>query len=115
MKHNITIQAYIVGFALSLVLTLIAYCMVTYHVFTGVVLTTALLELAFIQLIVQLLFFLHLGQESRPRWNLIFFLLTFGILLLIMVGSLWIMSNLQYNMTPQDMSKIIIEDELIKK
>lgn len=115
MKHNITTKAYVVGFALSLVLTFAAYFLVTQHIFSGVVLTTALLELAFVQLIVQLLFFLHLGQESRPRWNLIFFLLTFGVVLLVMVGSLWIMSNLNYNMTSQDMSKIIIEDEGIAK
>ena len=115
MKHSITTKAYIIGFVLSLALTLLAYCFVAYHIFTGVVLTTALLELAFVQLIVQLLFFLHLGQESRPRWNLVFFLLTFGVVLLVMVGSLWIMHNLNYNMTPQDMSKIIIEDEGIQK
>ncbi|HYK08670.1 MAG TPA: cytochrome o ubiquinol oxidase subunit IV [Candidatus Eisenbacteria bacterium] len=115
MKNHTTIKAYITGFVLSLALTLLAYCFVVYHIFTGIVLTTALIELAFIQLLVQLLFFLHLGQESRPRWNLIFFLLTFGVLLLVMVGSLWIMNNLNYNMTPVDMSKTIIEDEGIAK
>src|SRR5258706_14847435 len=96
--NNITTKAYIAGFIFSLILTFVSYLLVINHIFSGLVLATALIEVALIQLIVQLFFFLHLGQESRPRWNLIFFLLTFGVVLLIMVGSLWIMNNLNYHM-----------------
>ena len=54
---------------------------------------------------VQLVFFLHLDEESGPRYKLAAFGFMALILLIVVVGSLWIMQHLNYNMThmsPQD-------------
>lgn len=106
-----TLSAYVVGFIFSLVLTIIAYISVTQHLLSEVWLIAAILVLAFLQLIVQMTFFLHLNHESKPRWNsFLFFTTLIGIGILV-IGSLWIMNHLNYNMSPTDMSTFIIHDE----
>lgn len=93
---------YVTGFALSLAITLCAYFMVTGNWYAGVLLFVVLGILALVQMIVQLYFFLHLGEELRPRLKLLSFVFMTGILVLIVVGTLWIMYHLNYNM--MDMS-----------
>ena len=115
------LTTYIIGFLLSLILTLVAYILVEVHinaihdVISHQVLLTSVLVIAFVQLAVQLLFFLHLNKESKPYWNTIFFTATFGGVLLVVVASLWIMYHLNYNMTPQDMDHVIRIEEGIHK
>ncbi|HSW87797.1 MAG TPA: cytochrome o ubiquinol oxidase subunit IV [Candidatus Saccharimonadales bacterium] len=101
------LRLYITGFILSLVLTIIAYLAVVNHVFAGEIIVLVILVLAVIQLVVQLFFFLHLGQESKPRWNTIFFISTVCMILVLVIGSIWIMNHLNYNMTPMEMHKYI--------
>lgn len=93
---------YIVGFLLSLGLTLAAYYLVTSHNYFGWGLMAGVAALAIVQCIVQLVFFLHLGVQ-KPRWRLGVFLFMLLVLLIIVVGSLWIMHNLNYRMTPEQM------------
>lgn len=112
-----SLKSYIVGFILSLVLTLASFIMIQIHITSyhetipHEVLIPVIMILAVTQLIVQLQFFLHLSQESRPRWNLIFFVSTVGVVLLVMIGSLWIMSNLNYRMTPEQMNQYIMNQD----
>jgi cytochrome o ubiquinol oxidase operon protein cyoD len=70
---------------------------------SGSMLLTAIFTFAFLQLFVQLYFFLHLGQEEKPAWNLVFFIATVGVIFIVVAGSVWIMNHLNYNMTPQQM------------
>lgn len=101
-----TLGSYITGFVLSIVLTLIAYFLVVEKMLTGGVLIGVIVALAAVQLLVQLLFFLHMGTESKPRWNLLLFLFMVLVLAIIVIGSLWIMYNLNTNVMPQmDMKK----------
>jgi cytochrome o ubiquinol oxidase subunit IV len=72
--------------------------------FSASMLITTILGLALIQLLVQLIFFLHLGKGQDSTWNLVVFLTTVSLVLLIVVGSLWIMDHLNTNMTPQDIN-----------
>jgi cytochrome o ubiquinol oxidase operon protein cyoD len=51
-----------------------------------------------LQMLVQLILFLHLSTEKRPHWNTILFLFMLLICLIVVAGSLWIMSNLDYRM-----------------
>lgn len=70
-----------------------------------------ILGLAVVQLFVQLIFFLHLGRESRPRWNLAMLLFAFMIIGIVAGGSLWIMSNLNVRMTPQQINKYMNDQD----
>lgn len=95
-------RTYIVGFVLSLVLTMIAYAFVQSTVGGHTALSrTTLIGLIFVlaitQLIVQLVFFLHLGRKGQ-RWNLSMLGFATIVVLILVIGSLWIMSNMDYNM-----------------
>jgi cytochrome o ubiquinol oxidase subunit IV len=110
---KITIKSYILGFVLSLILTLSAYFITSMHinsdfgVISQQILIPIIIGIAILQLIVQLIFFLHLTHESKPRWNLVFFVSTIGIILIVIVGSIWIINHLNYNMNPQQVDQYI--------
>jgi cytochrome o ubiquinol oxidase operon protein cyoD len=107
-----SLKNYITGFLLALILTLLAYFLVTQKIYTSYNQIIAIISgLAIVQLFVQLIFFLHLGRESKPRWNVTVFVFAALVVVIIIVGSIWIMNNLNYNMNHSD-SKII-KDELI--
>ena len=107
-----TIQSYTLGLILSIALTLAAYFLVVNNLLAGGVLVFTIISLAIIQLCVQLLLFLHLGQESGPRWKLAAWLSTVSIILIVVIGSLWIMNNLSYHMPTEEE---IMQDEGILK
>ncbi|HEX4774444.1 MAG TPA: cytochrome o ubiquinol oxidase subunit IV [Candidatus Saccharimonadales bacterium] len=108
-----SVRSYSLGFGLSLLLTLVAYIFANSHKGSGWALIYVLAALAITQLFVQLVFFLHLGRESKPRWNLTVFAFAAMVVVILAFGSLWIMKNLNYghqlpaNETPQQ----IIQDE----
>jgi cytochrome o ubiquinol oxidase operon protein cyoD len=106
---------YIFGFIISIALTLTAFGLVINRLLSGQVLVLVICGLAVIQVCVQLIFFLHLDQEKGSPWNLSAFLATVGLILVLVVGSLWIMNNLNYHMSPSDMNNYIIHDEGIQK
>lgn len=92
----------IIGYTFSLLLTLAAYRFLTrYHLTHGHLIVT-LFSFAVIQAILQFFFFLQLGVEQKPRWSLGLFLFTLFIVFLVVGGSMWIMSNLDYNLMDMD-------------
>lgn len=110
MSHGST-ASYVVGFVLSLIFTIIPFLIVMNNTLSGWLLTAVLVAFAITQLLVQLVFFLHLGKESSPRWNLFIFLLIMLIIAILVIGSLWIMDNLDYRMMPHEVEQHIIDDE----
>jgi len=100
--HN-TIGSRSFGFVASLLLTLTAFLLIERPAFFPLDMPTIialLLFLAVCQALVQSIFFLHILQEKKPRWNLIIFGSTICIILLIVLFSIWIMHHLNYNMMP---------------
>ena len=112
--HHGSVTSYTIGFLLSLLFTVIPYYIVTETAVAGWSLIYVLMGFAVAQLYVQVVFFLHLGRESKPRWNLQLFLFMILILLIIVIGSLWIMSNLHYNMMPMEVEEFIFDEEAIQ-
>lgn len=107
---------YVGGFIASIILTLLAYVSVTQHWLANPYLNFTILILAFLQLVVQLVCFLHLGEEAKPRWNLIFLLSAAGVIGIVVAGSIWIMAHLNYNMMPgMDINHQQMEEENIYK
>jgi cytochrome o ubiquinol oxidase operon protein cyoD len=102
------LTSYLLGFALSLYLTLMAYVAVVHHLFSRRILLFVLPGLALTQFVVQMIFFLHIGREFRPRWKLFVFLFMLLIVTILVGGSIWIMSNLNYHMqTPAEVNKYL--------
>ena len=112
MKANPFIQNCI-GFCLSIALTLAAFFLVTRPAAFGLpganLLFGIVIGLAVIQLIVQLIFFL--GLASGGRAQTVVLLITIGLILLIVTGSIWIMNHLNYNMTPQQVQQYINDQQ----
>ncbi len=91
-------RSYVTGFVLSIVLTLIPYVIVVNHMFGKESLVFSAVLFGVSQLIVQVIFFLHLSKKSKPQWNIIVFVFTVLIVSILVVGSLWVMYNLNYNL-----------------
>lgn len=114
------IQAYFTGFILSLALTFLAYFLTIFHLSSGhefighEIAITLLIIFAMVQLAVQMYYFLHLGHPKN-REQLFFFAATFLIVLMVILGTLWIMQNLNHNMMPKQMEEYILWKEGIHK
>ena len=93
-----SVKSYTIGFILSIILTVIPYFVVVNHMLPVEGIAITVLVLAVGQLFIQLVFFLHLSRSSEQRWNLITFLFTALILLILVIATIWIMWNLNYNM-----------------
>lgn len=106
-----SIASYTVGFLLSIGLTIDAYSLVNKHIYAGWKLVYAIVALAIVQLFVQMFCFLHLGRGPNKRWNLLSFGLMLVIVLIVVIGSLWIMHNLNYRMTPQQMNDYMTQQD----
>lgn len=99
-----TLKSYMIGFIASFVLTAISFFLVITRLFSEQILIFTIIGLAVAQAIVQLLFFLHVGQEeAKPRWASIVFCFTVLILLIVVIGSLWVMNDLNERMMPDMM------------
>lgn len=112
-------RAYIAGFALSVALTLIAFALVKTHVDhqhgypSDNFMMVSLLALAVLQLFVQMVFFLHIRRGSKPRWNAWAFAFAAVVVAILVIGSLWIMSNLNYRMmySPSQINQYLKEQD----
>ncbi|MCH9633393.1 MAG: Cytochrome bo(3) ubiquinol oxidase subunit 4 [Chlamydiae bacterium] len=99
-KRNVDFQLPIWGYILSGLLIFTAYfltikCQISYWPLIFLV-----IGLASLQTIIQLVTFIHLGMESKPKWGIMTSLFTLIVLVIVFGGTLWIMKNLSYNLKP---------------
>lgn len=110
--------SYVTGYVLSVILTLSAYVLVSTHIShqhnypSDTFMKLSLPALAVIQLFVQMILFLRLGRDKKPKWNTYTFGFALLIVLIIVVGSLWIMSNLDHHMmySPEEINKYLHDE-----
>jgi cytochrome o ubiquinol oxidase operon protein cyoD len=101
-KHELSLGKYIVGFVASIGVTLAAYLLATHESYSRNTIAIMLAALAVVQFAVQMVFFLHIGTERKPHWKFGVMLMMLGVVLILVFGSLWIMNNLNYRMSPQE-------------
>jgi len=97
---NLSFKPITLGFIFSLILTAAAYRIVTHYHLSNTVLTAAVVVLGCVQAVLQLIFFLHIGLESKPHWNTMFLLYMVFLIIILVGGSIWIMHHLGYNVMP---------------
>jgi len=112
-EYKIQFQTYVGGFILSMFLTIVAFSLVLENLLSGNSLIVALLMFAVAQAWVQMVFFLHMG--SGAQWKRFIFASTFGLILIVVIGSLWIMAHLNYNMSPDQMNTYMEKSEGMAK
>ena len=93
-----SLGSYTAGFILSVLLTAAAFGLIVTGAVTGHNALLAIAALAFVQIIVHLVFFLHMNTSSAQRWNVMAFGFTVLTVVILIVGSLWIMHNVSMNM-----------------
>lgn len=113
-KEHSPLGSYIIGFILSLVFTAIPYYLVVNKTISGTALLITILGFAFLQMLVQIFFFLHLGRGPKPLYNVVFFVATIGLILVVVGGSIFIMNNLHY-MSPSVAVKKVAQGEGISQ
>ena len=105
-----TRNSYLTGFGLSVLLTAIPFWLVMGGVLgsnqaTGLV----IMALAAIQIVVHMIFFLHMDTKTEGGWSFMALLFTIVLVVIALSGSLWVMYHLTTNMMPmsaQDMSQM---------
>jgi cytochrome o ubiquinol oxidase operon protein cyoD len=96
------VRGYLIGFVLATGLTLVSFYIARSTLVWTPSIPIALSVLAMAQMGVHLVFFLHMTSGSDNVNNLM--ALAFGLLIvmLLVFGSLWIMTHLNHNMMPMD-------------
>jgi cytochrome o ubiquinol oxidase subunit IV len=100
------LRVYTVGLALAVVLTITSFWVANTSLLWGPGVSLGLAVLAIAQMGVHLVFFLHITTGPDNTNNVL--ALGFGVLVVILVvaGSLWIMSNLNNGMMPPEMMNL---------
>jgi cytochrome o ubiquinol oxidase subunit IV len=96
-----SLQSYVTGALLALALTLAPFALVMSGA-SGASAVAAIFIFAVIQIVVHVVFFLHLGRSDQ-RWNLMAFVFTLLIVGILVGGSYWVMYHLDHNMMPMTM------------
>jgi cytochrome o ubiquinol oxidase subunit IV len=100
MSHK-SLSARIIGYTASLIFTLTAFFMILrpdfFHSNTQIAIIV-IFVLALLQASTQAICFLNVIGEKGPRWNLVIFISTLSMILIIVIGTMWIMHHLNYRM-----------------
>lgn len=111
------INTYFTGFTLSLLLTFGAFGLVQQYLASGgafmslTLLVPTLILLALLQLIVQMVCFLHVGRGKHAAWNVAALSFALFVVVVIVGGSMWIMDHLHHQTySPEE----IFESEAIE-
>ncbi|RNF36008.1 cytochrome o ubiquinol oxidase subunit IV [Paracoccus methylarcula] len=95
-------RGYITGFLLSVVLTAIPFGLVMAGGFESHLLTVGMVVgCAIVQVLVHMVYFLHMNSRAEEGWTLLSTLFTVIIVVIMIAGSLWVMYHLNTNMMPQ--------------
>lgn len=92
---------YITGFLLSVFLTAIPFWLVMSRAIPNpTVASLVILAFAAIQVVVHMVYFLHMSPKSEGGWNLLALVFTVVLVVILLAGSLWVMHHLNANMMP---------------
>lgn len=94
---NISFKPLWWGFITSALLLIGMYWMTSDISFPRNSLIGVLLAFTCISAMLQFVLFMHIGIEEKPRWGLMVLLLMLLIMFILVGGSLWIMTNINYN------------------
>ncbi|WP_426437874.1 cytochrome o ubiquinol oxidase subunit IV [Bradyrhizobium genosp. P] len=103
-----SLKSYLIGFGLSVVLTAIPFWLVMTDAL-GDKQVTALIVLLFaaVQIVVHMIYFLHMNTRSENGWTMLALIFTVIMVAIALTGSLWVMHHLNVNMMPMhDMSQM---------
>jgi cytochrome o ubiquinol oxidase operon protein cyoD len=96
-----TRKGYLIGFGLSVVLTAIPFWLVMTGKLGSPVLTGyAIMAFALVQVVVHVIYFLHLNPKAEAGWTFMAMIFTIVVVVITLIGSLWVMYHMNVNMMP---------------
>ena len=96
-----SLRGYLTGFVLAAILTIIPFWLVMGRPLDSTTLTILLvLGLAAVQIVVHMIYFLHLDTRSEQGWNMLAFIFTIVLVVIVLGASIWVMYNENANMMP---------------
>ncbi|MEM7527249.1 MAG: cytochrome o ubiquinol oxidase subunit IV [Pseudomonadota bacterium] len=94
-------RSYLIGFVLSVVLTVIPFWVVMADVTDSLPLAlTVIFGLGAAQIMVHVYYFLHVTLRAEEGWQAMSMIFTVVVLVIILAGSIWVMFHLHENMMP---------------
>jgi cytochrome o ubiquinol oxidase subunit IV len=94
-------SSYVTGFVLSVVLTAIPFWLVMGNVLDDTLRTSIIImALAAVQIVVHMIYFLHMNTKSEGGWTFIALVFTLTLVVITLAGSIWVMYHLDQNMMP---------------
>lgn len=94
-------RSYIIGFILAAILTIIPFAVVMDGSMSTGWTVAIIVITAVAQVLVHMIWFLHLNSSAEEGWTLLSTLFTAIILIIVLAGSLWVMFHLNDNMMPE--------------
>jgi cytochrome o ubiquinol oxidase operon protein cyoD len=95
-------RGYITGYVLAIALTVAAFTVAPSTGMAPFSVAAALAVLAIAQMLIHLIFFLHINTAPVQKTNIMAFAATMLIIAIVVIGSMWIMGHLNRNMVPMD-------------
>jgi cytochrome o ubiquinol oxidase operon protein cyoD len=96
-----TFSGYMLGFVLSVVLTAIPFWLVMSGTLPSKQVTAlVIMAFAIVQIVVHMIFFLHMSPKSENGWTMMALIFTIVMVVIALSGSLWVMNHLNSNMMP---------------
>lgn len=94
-------REYWIGFILSVLLTAPAFALVMTGIIPDPRVTAGIvIALALVQIVVHMIYFLHMNTKSENGWTMLALIFTAIIVLIVIAGSLWVMYHMNLNMMP---------------
>ncbi|GLK73334.1 cytochrome o ubiquinol oxidase subunit IV [Ancylobacter dichloromethanicus] len=96
-----SLGGYLTGFVLSVILTAIPFWLVMSGALGSATVTAfAIMGFAMVQIVVHMIYFLHMSFRSEGGWSLLALGFTLILVVITLSGSLWVMYHLNTNMMP---------------
>lgn len=100
--YHATVRGYVIGFVLSVALTAIPFWLVMAKLLPPQATSFIVLGFAAVQVVVHMVYFLHLNAKVEGGWSMLAFLFTVIVVLIMLSGSIWVMYHMNANMMPVD-------------
>lgn len=103
-------KSYMTGFVLAVILTAIPFALVMGKVIDkSSTMGLVLLGFAAVQIVVHMVYFLHMNTRSEGGWSMLALVFTIMLVVIMMSGSIWVMYHMNHNMMPGLMNESTME------
>ena len=98
---HVSLKGYAIGFVLAVILTAVPFALVMSGGLKDPSATAfVILGFAAVQIVVHMVYFLHMNAKSEGGWNMLALIFTAVLVLITLSGSIWVMYHLNHNMMP---------------